>query len=101
MCVRGLHLCFSATICQNDRGMKTKSRFLRAPVEPFIVEPDATANDLLARMERISFQGRNLATARRIWEKMLAGDCTIFLGMAGALSAGGMRLIVAHLLSQR
>ena len=31
-------------------------------------------------MERISFQGRNLATARRIWEKMLGGDCTIFLG---------------------
>ena len=52
-------------------------------------------------MERISFQGRSLATARRIWEKMLAGDCTIFLGMAGALSAGGLRLVVAHLLTHR
>jgi deoxyhypusine synthase len=81
--------------------MKTKSRFLRAPIEPFTVEPDATANELLARMERISFQGRNLATARRIWEKMLGGDCTIFLGMAGALSAGGLRLIVAHLITHR
>ena len=29
---------------------------------------------------------------------MLGDDCTIFLGMAGALSAGGMRLIVAHLI---
>src|SRR4051794_37718229 len=83
------------------RGMKTKSRFLRAPVEPFTVEPDVTATDLLARMERISFQGRNLATARRIWEKMLAGDCTIFLGMAGALSAGGLRMIVSHLIAHR
>jgi deoxyhypusine synthase len=81
--------------------MKTKSRFLRAPVEPFTVVPDAAADDLLARMERISFQGRNLATARRIWEKMLANDCTIFLGMAGALSAGGLRLIVAHLITNR
>ena len=72
--------------------MKTKSRFLRAPVEPFTVAPDATADDLLGRMERISFQGRNLATARRIWEKMLANDCTVFLGMAGALSAGGLRM---------
>src|SRR4051812_45882271 len=81
--------------------MKTKSRFLRAPVEPFTVQPDASASDLLARMERISFQGRNLATARRIWEKMLDGDCTIFLGMAGALSAGGLRLIVAHLIANR
>ena len=81
--------------------MKTKSRFLRAPIEPFTVVPDRGANDLLARMERISFQGRNLATARRIWEKMLGDDCTIFLGMAGALSAGGLRMIVAHLIAHR
>ena len=81
--------------------MKTKSRFLRAPVEPFVVQPDAAADDLLARMERISFQGRNLATARRIWEKMLGDDCTIFLGMAGALSAGGLRMVVAHLIAHR
>ena len=81
--------------------MKTKSRFLRAPVEPFVVQPDKSADDLLARMERISFQGRNLATARRIWEKMLADDCTIFLGMAGALSAGGLRMIVAYLIAHR
>lgn len=81
--------------------MKTKSRFLRAPVEPFVVQPDTSADDLLARMERISFQGRNLATARRIWEKMLGDDCTIFLGMAGALSAGGLRMIVAYLIAHR
>jgi deoxyhypusine synthase len=52
-------------------------------------------------MERISFQGRNLATARRIWQKMLGDDCTIFFGMAGALSAGGLRMIVAHLIAER
>jgi deoxyhypusine synthase len=81
--------------------MKTKSRFLRAPVEPFTVADGASADDVLARMERISFQGRNLATARRIWEKMLADDCTIFLGIAGALSAGGLRLVIAHLIAHR
>jgi deoxyhypusine synthase len=52
-------------------------------------------------MERVSFQGRSLATARRIWQKMLADDCTIFFGIAGALSAGGMRLIISHLIAQR
>jgi deoxyhypusine synthase len=52
-------------------------------------------------MERISFQGRNLATARRIWQKMLEDDVTIFLGMAGALSAGGLRMIVAHFIANR
>ena len=81
--------------------MTPKSRFLRVPVEPFTVAADASADDILARMERVSFQGRSLAVARRIWEKMLDADCTIFLGMAGALSAGGMRLLVAHLISER
>ncbi len=81
--------------------MKKKSRFLQTPIEPFAVEAGLTADQLLARMERISFQGRNLATAQHVWLKMLQDDVTIFLGMAGALSAGGLRLIVAHLILNR
>ena len=80
---------------------RRKSRFLRKPVEPFAVAGDLSADQVLARMERVSFQGRNLATARRIWEKMLASDATIFLGTAGALAAGGMRLVIAHLIEHR
>src|SRR6185295_5112058 len=81
--------------------MKKKSRFLQTPIEPFAVEAGLTADQVLTRMERISFQGRNLATAHRIWQKMLQDDVTIFLGMAGALSAGGLRLVVAHLIAHR
>src|SRR5436190_4676237 len=81
--------------------MKKKSRFLQTPIEPFAVEAGLSADQVLARMERISFQGRNLATAHRIWQKMLQSDVTIFMGMAGALSAGGLRLIVAHLIAKR
>src|ERR1700704_5385061 len=81
--------------------MKKKSRFLQTPIEPFAVEAGLTADQVLVRMERISFQGRNLATAHRIWQRMLQDDVTIFLGMAGALSAGGLRLIVAHLITNR
>ena len=81
--------------------MKKKSRFLQTPIEPFTVEGGLTADQVLARMERISFQGRNLATALHIWQKMLQDDVTIFLGMAGALSAGGLRMIVAHLVARR
>src|SRR5678816_4387910 len=81
--------------------MKKKSRFLQTPIEPFVVDAGLTADQLLARMERISFQGRNLATAHRIWQKMLQDDVTIFLGMAGALSAGGLRMAVAHLIANR
>ncbi|HSG00374.1 MAG TPA: deoxyhypusine synthase family protein [Vicinamibacterales bacterium] len=80
---------------------RRRSRFLRVPVEPFKVEKGLGADDVLARMERISFQGRNLAAAGRIWHKMLGADVTIFLGTAGALSAGGMRLLIAHLIEHR
>lgn len=81
--------------------MTKKSRFLQTPVEPFAVDRGLTADEILSRMERISFQGRNLATAHRVWQKMLQDDVTIFFGMAGALSAGGLRLIVAHLITNR
>src|SRR2546427_4339406 len=81
--------------------MPKKSRFLQTPVEPFAVEAGLTADQILSRMERISFQGRNLATAQRVWQKMLEDDVTIFFGMAGALSAGGVRLIGAPLIANR
>jgi deoxyhypusine synthase len=81
--------------------MTKHSRFLQTPVEPFVVEAGLTADEIMSRMERISFQGRNLAVAHRVWLKMLESDATIFLGMAGALSAGGLRLIVAHLITNR
>src|SRR6202158_3840365 len=79
--------------------MKKKSRFLQTPIEPFAVDAGLTADEILSRMERISFQGRNLATAQRVWLKMLEDDVTIFLGMAGALSAGGLRMVVAHFIA--
>jgi len=82
-------------------GRRRKSRFLRKPVEPFVPEAGLSADAVLDRMERTSFQGRNLGTARRIWERMLTSDVTIFLGMAGALSAGGMRMTIAHLIERR
>src|SRR3989337_1290546 len=80
---------------------KKTSRFLQTPIEPFVVEAGLTADEVVARMERISFQGRNLATAHRVRQKMLAADVTMFLGMAGALSAGGLRLVVAHVIRHR
>jgi hypothetical protein len=37
--------------------MTKQSRFLHTPVEPFTVDSDLSADEILARMERISFQG--------------------------------------------
>jgi deoxyhypusine synthase len=81
--------------------MKKRSRFLQVPIEPFTVEPELKADEILEKMERISFQGRSLGVAHRVWQKMLDDDVTIFMGMAGALSAGGLRLVVAYLIQHR
>ena len=81
--------------------MSKKSEFLRVPVEPYVVEAGLTAEEILERMGRISFQGRNLATAHQVWRKMLDDDVLIFLGIAGALSAGGLRLVFSHLIEHR
>ena len=81
--------------------MPPKSRFMKVPVEPFVVEPGLTAEQILERMEKISFQGRNLAAACKVWRRMLESDATIFLATAGALSAGGLQLVLAHLISNR
>ncbi|RZP29042.1 deoxyhypusine synthase [bacterium] len=78
-----------------------KEAFLRSPVRPFEATTPQSTDDLLARMEQISFQGRNLATARRIWERMIRDDVLIFFGMAGALTAGGLRLTIANLIHSR
>ena len=81
--------------------MTKKRNLLTVPVEPFEVVPQATAEEILLRMERISFQGRNLGTAHKVWKKMLADQVLIFLGIAGALSAGGLRMIIAYLITNR
>jgi deoxyhypusine synthase len=80
---------------------KPESRFLHDRVEPFTPAADLTPAEILRRMERISFQGRNLGAALRVWKKMLDEDVMIFLGVAGALSAGGLRFLIAHLIEQR
>jgi deoxyhypusine synthase len=81
--------------------MKKRSRFLQVPIEPFTVEPNLKADQILEKMARISFQGRSLGVAHRVWEKMLDDDVTIFMGLAGALSAGGLRMVIAYLIEHR
>ena len=54
-----------------------KSQLLRNRIEPFAVEAGVPAEEILRKMERISFQGRNLASAHQVWRKMLADDVLI------------------------
>ena len=89
---------------KNNSKSKTKDRpvdFLSRPTQPLEIDPSLDLDQLLERMENISFQGRNLGKALSVWKDMLNDEVAIFLGIAGAMSAGGMRNIISYLIENR
>lgn len=71
------------------------------PTRPFEVNPDDRLPDVLDKMTRISFQGRNLGKAYQAWADMIKEETTIMLGLSGAMTAGGMRCLIVYLLENR
>ena len=63
--------------------------------------PVLPTNDLAALLEGMAatgFQGRKLGESVRIWKTMLADpDCTILLGLSGAMVPAGMREVLSAL----
>jgi len=78
-----------------------KPSYTDIPTCPFEVSPDSSVASVLDRMRGISFQGRSLARAFDIWCRALRDDCTILLGVAGAMVPAGMRKIFAYLIQNR
>ncbi|MFH1754311.1 MAG: deoxyhypusine synthase family protein [Candidatus Latescibacterota bacterium] len=78
-----------------------RKQLLHKPTEPITVVCDMTTDELLSRMENISFQGRQLARAARIWEQAMRSDAYVMMGLAGAMTAGGMGRLVAQLIENR
>jgi deoxyhypusine synthase len=70
-------------------------------VTPFPVGNKLGAAELVRRMGGTAFQSRKLAQAVHIWDAMLRGEVTIFLGLAGAMVPGGMRSVLAYLIENR
>ncbi len=84
--------------------MKTtvdKRELLSVPTRPFDPAGVGSFSDMLERMEGTAFQGRQLGQAFAIWKKMLAGDCTIMMGMSGAMVPAGMRRLVVRMIENR
>jgi deoxyhypusine synthase len=71
------------------------------PVTPFPVGDKLGAAELVRRMGGTAFQSRKLAQAVHIWDAMLQGEVTIFLGLAGAMVPAGMRSVLAYLVENR
>ena len=71
-----------------------------APTEPFTINPDDSVADVLAKMQKISFQGRSLGEAFDIWQQKsvsieevcdlqsLVGECLINDELVEAVIAG-------------
>jgi hypothetical protein len=56
------------------------------------VQPDPEVANLLDGMSNTGFQGRKLGESFHIWQKMLEDpDCTILLGLSGAMIPAGMQ----------
>jgi deoxyhypusine synthase len=75
--------------------------FKQSPTEPIELEPGLSTDELLGRMEKISFQGRQIARSARVWQAALDQDAFIMMGLAGAMTAAGMRKIVSQLIELR
>jgi deoxyhypusine synthase len=62
------------------------------PTDPVV--PTGNVAELLDGMSRTGFQGRRLGESFRIWTEMLGDpDCTILLGLSGAMIPAGMQRV--------
>ncbi len=78
-----------------------KHEILSRPTRPLMIDRSKSVADLLEKMQGVSFQGRNLATAYQVWRRMLRDRTMIMMGMAGAMVPAGMRRLVVYLIKNR
>ncbi len=78
-----------------------KHQLLSVPTRPLAIDEHKNVAALLEKMGGISFQGRSLATAYRIWKDMLGDRVMIMMGMSGAMVPAGMRRLVVYMIQNR
>ncbi len=78
-----------------------KHEIRTTPTRPLAIDKRKNVAALLQKMQGISFQGRNLATAYHIWERMLGDRVMIMMGVAGAMVPAGMRRLIVYLIKNR
>ena len=72
------------------------------PTEPVQLNPTASISGLLDKLSGLGGEGGRLAAATNLWERMLRdADCTILLGLSGALIAAGLREVLVSLIERR
>ena len=80
----------------------TKEEILSHPTQPFSIGEDKSASAVLEGMVKTGFQGRQLGRAFEVWKAMLADpECTILMGLSGAMVPAGMRRLVRFMIENR
>jgi deoxyhypusine synthase len=81
---------------------QSKEEILSEPTRPFAIDGASSASAVLEKMCYVGFQGRQLGRAFDVWKQMLADpECTILMGMSGAMVPGGMRNLVKFMIENR
>jgi deoxyhypusine synthase len=74
------------------------SKYLTTPTRPIQIDRDRSVAGILTKLEGAGFQGRAMAEAHNLWLQMLSDNSTVFMGLSGALIAGGMRRLISYLI---
>ena len=79
---------------------KKRKQFMSLLVEPLDLKKVKSITSLIEGWEKTSIQSRSIALAAKTYENMLADKArpTIFLGLSGALIAGGLREVIRDLI---
>ena len=81
---------------------RSKEDLLSQPTRPFAIDNAKAASSVLDKMAGTAFQGRQLGRAFDVWKQMLADpECTILMGMSGAMVPAGMRRLVTYMIENR
>ena len=79
-----------------------KEDLLSTPTVPFPVDDRFSASAVLDKMAGTAFQGRQLGRAYQVWKQMLLDpECTILMGLSGAMTPAGMRRVVRFMIENR
>ena len=75
-----------------------KANYLKTKIEHFDIK-EFNAVSLVEQYEKTAFQARNLASAAKIYDRMLKDpDCTIIMCLAGSVFSAGLKKIVYDLI---
>ena len=81
---------------------RSKEEILSHPTLPFPIDEQKSASAILEKMAGTAFQGRELGRAFQVWKQMLADpECTILMGLSGAMVPAGMRRLVVYMIENR